>query len=54
MSEENQNNELDTIRNVWIILNAVLVFYALILFFYGKFIKQKDSLSYVNHIIYNI
>ncbi len=54
MSGEDPSTELDPIRKVWIILNAVLVFYALILFFYGKFIKQKDSLSYVNHIIYNI
>ena len=54
MSENDQKDELEPVRKVWIILNAVLVFYALILFFYGKFFKQKDSLSYVIHIIYNI
>ena len=54
MSEKEQRDELEPIKKVWIILNAVLVFYALILFFYGKFFKQKDSLSYVIHIIYNI
>ena len=54
MNENYQSDELKPIMKVWIILNAVLVFYALILFFYGKFIKQKDSLSYVIHIIYNI
>ena len=54
MSESDLKDELEPVRKVWIILNAVLVFYALILFFYGKFFKQKDSLSYVIHIIYNI
>ena len=46
------NNDLDTVRNIWIILNAVLVFYALILFCYGKYFKHKDSLSYVIHILF--
>ena len=54
MSENDPKDELEPVRKVWIILNAVLVFYALILFLYGKFFKQKDSLSYVIHIIYNI
>ena len=45
MSENDQ--DLSTVINVWIILNAILVFYAFILFCYGKYFKQKDSLSYV-------
>ena len=43
------SEDLETVKKVWIILNAVLVFYALILFCYGKYFKQKDSLSYVIH-----
>ena len=49
MSDE---NDLDTVRNVWIILNVVLIFYALILFCYGKYFKHKDSLSLVIYIIF--
>ena len=50
MADEEIN--LDTVRNVWIILNIVLIFYALILFCYGKYFKHKDSLSLVIHIIF--
>ena len=54
MVEENDDDNLDTVKNVWIILNIVLVVYALILFCYGKYFKHKDSLSLVihNHLIY--
>ena len=53
MSDGNNggNDDLDTIRNVWLGLNSVLIIYALILFCYGKYFKHKDSLSYVIHII---
>ena len=54
MVEENNDDNLDTVKNVWIILNIVLVVYALILFCYGKYFKHKDSLSLViyNYLIY--
>ena len=45
------DSDLDTIRNVWLGLNSVLIIYALILFCYGKYFKHKDSLSYVIHYI---
>ena len=41
---------LEDVRNVWLILNSILILYALILFCYGKYFKRKDSLSYVIHI----
>lgn len=47
---ENNDDGLDKIRNLWLILNSVLVFYALILFCYGKIFKNKDSLSLVSDI----
>ena len=48
MAELN-DDDLDTVRNVWLILNSILILYALILFCYGKYFKRKDSLSYVIH-----
>lgn len=51
------SDELSDIKYLWIILNIVLVVYAIILFIYGKYFKRKDSLSLVsyNHlIIFNI
>ena len=48
---DENGSDLDTIRNVWLGLNSVLIIYALILFCYGKYFKHKDSLSYVIHII---
>ena len=55
MSENNDKTDnLDTVKNVWIILNSILVVYALILFCYGKYFRHKDSLSYVIHNLYNI
>ena len=39
--------DLKSVRNVWIILNGILLLYALILFCYGKYFKNKDSLAYV-------
>ena len=51
---ETNEDGLDTVKNVWIILNVVLVVYALILFCYGKYFKNKDSLSYVIHIHFYI
>ena len=45
---------LDDVRNIWLILNGVLILYGLILFCYSKFIKNKDTLHYVIHIINNI
>ena len=46
---ESSDENLDTVRNVWLILNVILIVYALILFCYGKYFKHKDSLSYVIH-----
>ena len=52
MGDEENNVDLEDVRNVWIILNIVLIFYALILFCYAKYFKHKDSLSLVIHIIF--
>ena len=52
MGDEGNNVDLEDVRNVWIILNIVLIFYALILFCYAKYFKHKDSLSLVIHIIF--
>ena len=54
MGDKDNDDDLDSVKNVWIILNIVLVVYALILFIYGKYFKQKDSLSLVihNYLIY--
>ena len=42
------NSQVDhSVTSLWIILNLVLVIYALILFIYGKYCRRKDSLSYV-------
>ncbi len=49
MGDKDNDDDLDSVKNVWIILNIVLVVYALILFIYGKFFKHKDSLSLVIH-----
>ena len=51
---DNDDDGLDTVRNIWIILNLVLVFYALILFCYGRIFKHKDSLSLVIYKLFNI
>ena len=41
------SDELDSVKNLWIILNAILVAYAISLFIYGKYFRHKDSLSLV-------
>ena len=48
------SDDLDDVKNLWIILNSILVLYALILFIYGKYCRHKDTLSYVSHIYFNI
>ena len=45
------NGDLDNVRNVWIGLNIALIVYAILLFCYGKYFKQRNSLSYVIPII---
>ena len=46
------DDDFKTIRNVWVILNSLLIFYALVLFCYRKIFKNKDSLSLVNIFIF--
>ena len=46
------SDDLDGVKNLWIILNSILVLYAIILFIYGKYFKHKDTLSYVIHILF--
>ena len=46
------SDDLDDVKNLWIILNSILVLYAILLFIYGKYFKHKDSLSLVIHIIF--
>ena len=41
-----------TAKHVWIILNLVLILYGIIIFFYGKICRHKNTLSFV--INYNI
>jgi hypothetical protein len=41
------SDDLDSVKNLWIILNAILVVYAIALFIYGKYFRHKDSLSLV-------
>jgi len=43
------SDELDSIKNLWIILNSFLVLYAIILVIYGKYCRNKESLSIVTH-----
>ena len=43
------SDDLDGIKNLWIILNSILVLYAIILLIYGKYFRNKDSLSIVTH-----
>jgi hypothetical protein len=45
------SDDLDGVKNLWIILNSILVVYAIALFIYGKYCKHKDSLSLVINII---
>ena len=47
-------DELNSVRVLWIVLNAILIVYAIFLFVYGKYFRHKDSLSYVIYKIYNI
>ena len=46
------SDDLDEVKNLWIILNSILVLYAIILFIYGKYFKHKDTLSYVIYILF--
>jgi len=34
---------------IWIILNLVLIIWAVILFIYGKYIRKKDSINFVKY-----
>ena len=43
------SDDLDSIKNLWIILNSFLVLYAIILVIYGKYCRNKESLSIVSH-----
>ena len=44
MSED----DIFTPKNIWFILNIILILYGLILFFIGKFTGRKNTLSFVN------
>ena len=46
------SDDLDDVKNLWIILNSILVLYAIILFIYGKYFRHKVALSYVSF-LYN-
>ena len=43
------SDDLGDVKNLWIILNSLLVLYAIILFIYGKYCRHKDYLSLVIH-----
>ena len=46
---EMSDEDLGGVKNLWIILNVILVIYAIVLFIYGKYFRHKDSLSLVIH-----
>ena len=46
------SDDLDDVKNLWIILNSILVLYAILLFIYGKYFKHIDSLSLVINLIF--
>ena len=45
--DDNKENEIQIVRLVWIILNAVLLIYAIVLFFYAKYWPKKEIRDYV-------
>ena len=51
---DSDDDGFKTIRNVWIILNTMLVSYALFLLCYRKIFKQKDPLSLVINNLFNL
>ena len=44
------SDDLDDVKILWVVLNSILVLYAIILFIYGRYFRHKDSLSLVIHI----
>ena len=46
-------DEILTPKNVWIVLNIILILYSLILFCYGKYSGRKHSLLFVIYNFYN-
>ena len=44
------SDDLGDVKILWVVLNSILVLYAIILFIYGRYCRHKDSLSLVIHI----
>ena len=44
------SDDLEDVKILWVVLNSILVLYAIILFIYGRYFRHKDSLSLVIHI----
>ena len=44
------SDDLEDVKILWVVLNSILVLYAIILFIYGRYCRHKDSLSLVIHI----
>lgn len=42
------DNEMATLRWIWISLNIVLVIYAAFLFIYGKYYRKRENVIYVS------
>ena len=41
------SDDLGDVKILWVVLNSILVLYAIILFIYGRYCRHKDSLSLV-------
>jgi hypothetical protein len=48
------SDDLGDVKILWVVLNSILVLYAIILFIYGRYCRHKDSLSLVIHIFFNL
>lgn len=49
-NEPNNEDIINSTKTVWIILNIILVLYAVGLFIYGKYFRKRDMSSCVSYI----
>ena len=40
-------------KKIWILLNVLLIIYAIILLIYGKYVRKKESYIFVKYNFYN-
>ena len=48
------SDDLGDVKILWVVLNSILVLYAIILFIYGRYCRHKDSLSLVINFFFNL